>query len=96
VASGFTGNEFWDTNYLAGMSLRTLAVAGNFIGGAFVMISIEYENIKRCARPLAAQYDLIPLLLLEVSIYFWFQTQIFQTHPVVAVVFNGFIFSKMS
>ena len=95
MISAIWGEQFFNGNYIFGISYATITIAGNVAFALLMIGSVLRDNWKECSDPIKASIDLVPFVFHQLLLAFWYQTSLYDDYIWLIVFLDGIVFSKM-
>ena len=95
LISATLGVTFFHDNYAFGISFASFTIAGNAAFAVVMSYKVLMDNWKLCKNPLGSYIDLIPFVLQQLALAFWYRTSLYDDYICLIVLLQGVVFSKM-
>lgn len=93
ILTGVYTSEIWHTQYF-GINLYAILVYANSAWGIFVSIMIVINTLSKSSG-LLPLFRLFPLIIQNISLYYWFQSPLMATFAPAIIITHGLIYAEI-
>lgn len=94
ILSGVYGAHTWQMD-VYGYKLETILIYGNMSAGVLIATLIIFTTLGK-VKGLQPSLRLIPMVLLNISLFYWFQSELITKYAPAVLTAHGLIFAKLN